>query len=354
MSRRRLSITRFAPRTALAAALAALPLAASPLAAQGGGVSASCIGAPRPLLDACQKSVDVFALLAPQLGTALAGGNAIIGQGGAFGRLGRLTIGLRVTAFEGALPDPANLTVSVDGPQRSDIAVSRQFVGAPAADAALAVFPGLDVGPVRVGALDALATATYIPTYESGEFSVRTSDGAVKIGYGGRLGLVQETAALPSVAVTYLRRDLPRVDLIAAVAASGSRLDDTVGVRDLAVKTGALRVVVGKRIALFGVAVGAGEDRYTSRARLGAVVNETVVGLPISRYEAPTVALEQSLIRRSVFGDLSLNLPGFRVAGEVGRTSGARDVSTYNGFDGGAVRPDDAITYYAVSVRVGS
>ena len=346
------------PRRALAAHLAAAATLAAVVvpsrgAAQGGAADPQCSAAARPLQDACQKSVDVFALVAPQLGTIVAGGNAVVGQGGAFGRVGRLTIALRATAAEGALPDVRGVPLGVDGPRASEIAVRRQYVVAPAADAAVALFGGADVGPVRVGAVDALATATYIPDYESGELSLRTSGGALRLGYGARVGLVQEGRLVPGVAVTYLRRDLPRVDVTGVVAASGARTDDTLGVRRLTVDTRAWRVVAGKRLAILGLAAGAGQDRYTSGARLGAVVNETVLGVPVTRYESDELTLAQTLTRTSYFGDVSLNLPGLRVAAEVGRAVGGRVRATYNSFDGGRTRAGDSMTYYGLSVRVG-
>ncbi|HZF73263.1 MAG TPA: hypothetical protein VEZ51_07515, partial [Gemmatimonadaceae bacterium] len=35
--------------------------------------------------DACQKAIDLFKYMAPQLGTAIAGGNPTLGQGGNLG-----------------------------------------------------------------------------------------------------------------------------------------------------------------------------------------------------------------------------------------------------------------------------
>ena len=103
-----------------------------------------------------------------------------------------------------------------------------------------------------------------------------------------------------------------------------------------------------------GVAVGAGQDRYSSGARLGAVVNETVLGVPIQRFESDRLTLAQTLTRTSYFADASLNLPGVRVAGEIGRAQGGRLRATYNSFDGGRARGTDAVVYYALSVRVGA
>ena len=75
-----------------AAALLAAPLAAR---AQGGALNSRCASSFVYLQDACQKGVDIFNLLAPQLGASLAGGNAVLGQSGALGGLGHFTIGVR-------------------------------------------------------------------------------------------------------------------------------------------------------------------------------------------------------------------------------------------------------------------
>ena len=54
--------------------------------------------------DACQMAVDVYQVMSPQLGLALAGGNATLGRGGALGT-GHFSIGLRGNVFNGDLPD---------------------------------------------------------------------------------------------------------------------------------------------------------------------------------------------------------------------------------------------------------
>src|SRR5918999_3451529 len=94
--------------------LAGATLAASTLRAQGidtqrcppGSVNA--FGVPdqtRAAQDACQKAIDLFKYLAPQLGTAITGGNATLGQGGALGGLGHFSVGLRVNGVMGSLPN---------------------------------------------------------------------------------------------------------------------------------------------------------------------------------------------------------------------------------------------------------
>jgi hypothetical protein len=334
-------------------AAAAVVLAATPAPAQNGAVDAQCAAALRPLQDACQKSIDLFDFMAPQLGTALAGGNAVIGEGGAYARVGRFSLGLRATAFEGGLPQLQEVSLSTSGARASDVAVADQYLGAPAVDAALALFPGVRVGGTSVGAVDLLGTATYIPEFESDELSIVTPSGSLKLGHGARVGLVSESALLPGVAVTYLRRDLPRVDLFGTVAASGGTVDDTLGLRALEVETQAWRVVAGKRLSILGISAGAGQDRYRSRARLGAVVNESVPGFGAARFEAPEIELAQTLTRTNYFAGVSLNFPGLRLAGEVGRATGGRVRESYNRFDGGARHGDDDLLYFGAGVRFG-
>jgi hypothetical protein len=345
---------RFRTTRCLAAAAAAVLAAApAPAVAQGGAVDPQCAAALRPLQDACQKSVDLFDFMAPQLGTALAGGNAVIGEGGAYAQVGRFSLGLRATAFEGGLPQIQDVSLAANGARSANVAVSDQYLGAPAADAAIALFPGLRVGGVRVGAVDLLGTATYIPEFESDELSIVTPSGSLKLGYGARVGLVAETTVLPGLALTFLRRDLPRVDLFGTVATSGGAADDTLGVRALAVETRAWRVVAGKRLSVLGLSAGVGQDRYRSRARLGAVVNESVPGFPAARFEAPEIELAQRLTRTSYFADVSLNFPGIRLAGEIGRATGGRVRDSFNAFDGGDRRGDDDLLYFGAGIRVG-
>src|SRR2546423_11982148 len=65
--------------------------------------------------DACQKAIDVFQYLAPQLATSVAGGNATLGQAGSLGGLGHFSAGFRINALQGSLPQVQNVTPSVTG-----------------------------------------------------------------------------------------------------------------------------------------------------------------------------------------------------------------------------------------------
>src|SRR5262245_30657308 len=123
-------------------AVVALATSASLLPAQ---FSTSCPGGVElAAQDACQKAVDLFQFLAPQLGGAITGGNATLGQGGSLGGPGHFTVGVRVNVVRGSLPrgDDANVRPVTTGAVPSELRTSRTFVPVPVADAAIGVFKG--------------------------------------------------------------------------------------------------------------------------------------------------------------------------------------------------------------------
>ena len=78
---------------------ASLVACASTTFAQGGGLSSppcpqgtSPIDETRIAQDICTQAFDVYQFLAPQLGLALAGGNATLGQGGTLGGIGHASV----------------------------------------------------------------------------------------------------------------------------------------------------------------------------------------------------------------------------------------------------------------------
>ena len=340
----------------LAAALA-LPAAA---AAQPGGIDPQCAALTsvvnRLLQDACQKSVDIFALVAPQLGPGIAGGNAVLGGGAALGRPGRLSVGARANFVRARLPLLAGNPVSIAGAQATDFRITRTTVYLPTADAALGVFAGVDVGPVHVGAIDALGSLTYVPDYSNPDVSVRARGSRLQLGYGARVGLLQETTRSPGLGFTYLRRDIPRTDVRGPVTvtagAPGAVRDDTLGAAGLKTTTHAWRLVASKTIALLTLSAGGGQDRYSSRARLSAVLNETLPIVGPVRVRGEAFDLRQGLTRTNVFADLSLTLPAVVLTGEVGRASGGRVTRTFNTFEGQNDRARNAVTYYAAGARL--
>jgi len=336
--------SRFArPDVCIAAAVAGVMATAPTTASAQGGIDPRCPGLAlqqRAAQDACQKAIDIFGFMAPQLGIGLVGGNATLGTGGALGGIGRFSIGVRGNGIQGRVPQVADVNAAITGAVRSDYGIDDQVVGLPAVEGALGLFGGVPLGVTHAFALDGLVSATYVPKLTTSNVAVSVPDGSLKLGFGARLGVLQESFSTPSVSVTYLRRDLPTTSI---VATSG---DDRIAVEDIAVKTTAWRAVVGKSIGFFGLAVGGGKDEYDSRANGSVVVHEAGITA-----EGGPYGLSQKLSRTNMFADASLNFPFIKFAFEIGRVSGGT-LDAYNTFSG--KRADDALTYASVGIRLGN
>lgn len=316
--------------------------AGAPMSAQG--VNAQCL-TPTETQDACQKAIDLFQFLAPQLGVTIAGGNATIGVGGTIGGLGHVYVSGRANIVQSDIPQVDQVTPSVSGARSDRYPTSTQIIGIPEADASIGILRGFPVGFTNVGGLDLLLSASYLPAFSSGAVDVRLPNGSFKFGAGARLGLIQETPLVPGIAVTYLRRGLPTVDV---VAHSGG---DTLRVQSLNVRTDAVRLVVSKSLLAFGVAAGVGEDRYDSRAAASAsVASRSLAGVLSGPARTGAISLHQTLNRTTYFVDGSLNLVLVRLIAEIGHTTG-NTVSTYNTFESGPA--GSGRTYGAIGVRLG-
>lgn len=308
--------------------------------------TAPCVSAPTAVQDACYTTVDLFQYVTPQLGVALTGGNVILAQGGANGGFPRFSLGVRGSVVAGNFP--VLQTPSATGPalrnSTNPYPTEDQYIALPAADASIGLFRGFNVGFTTVGGLDALLSASYVPTID---FSSTTSvisiapDSPVKIGYGGRLGLIEEGLWVPGLAVNFMLRDLPTTSILATIGGS-----DSLQVTDYALKTTSWRVTAGKSFVGFTLAVGAGQDSYDTSTSMEAIVNRPA---PVGRVTTGVITASQKLSRRNYFANVALNLLVVKLVGEAGLISGG-DVNTSNFFD---IRADVARTYGSVGVRIG-
>ncbi len=317
--------------------------AAMPLAAQG--VSNQCTTGFTQ--DACQKTVDIFQYLAPQLGVIISGGNATLGVGGTIGGLGRIYVSGRANIVSADIPRVDQVTPSQSGARSDQYPTQSQIAGIPQADVAIGIFRGIPVGVTNVGGLDLLVNATYLPSVSAAGVNLRVPNGSLKFGAGARLGIIQESILFPGISVTYLRRSLPTVDVNAATGR------DTLRVEGLDITTDSWRVVASKSLLGFGLAAGVGQDRVNSDASASAIVSQCS-GICPAIYPRPStvgpIALTQNITRTTYFLDASLGLPFVRLIGEIGRT-GSVNIPTFNTFAGSA--PGAARTFGALGVRVG-
>src|SRR5947207_10799150 len=329
---------------------AALVLAASSLPAQvdtqrcpPGNVGQTIPDQTRASQDACQKAIDLFEYLAPQLGTSIAGGNPTLGQGGNLGGIGHFSAGIRLNAVQGNIPQVQNVTPSVQGAQQTQFQTKSQLLPMPTADLAIGVFKGIPLPLTNVGGVDVLISASYVPEFNNSGVSVKVPSGSLKLGYGARVGILQESLLVPGIAVSYLVRDLPTLNI------AGSSGGDSLYVKNLSLKTKAWRLTASKSLILFGLAVGVGQDKYDASTDIGAHVAARTVP-PSPAANAGPVSLSQNLTRTNVFADLSMDLFLFRLNAEIGQVSGGT-INTYNTFSG--KQAADSRIYGSVGARIG-
>lgn len=218
--------------------------------------------------DACQKAIDLFKYTAPQLGAVLAGGSATQGIAGTLGGLGHFSVGVRGNALRASLPEVDRVVPNTRGAQVSRYGLDTRPAGFVTGDLALGVFKGLPLGLTNVGGLDLLVSATYLPDYTGEAFSVTLPGGSWQFGYGGKLGLIQETALLPGVSVSFLERELPRVSI------EGASGEDRLFLDSLSVRSRSWRAVAGKSLLFIGIGGGFGQDTYYSSSAIRVSVAE--------------------------------------------------------------------------------
>lgn len=296
--------------------------------------------------DACQKSIDVFKFLAPQLGAVIAGGNTTLGIGGTLGGLGHVYVSGRATAINANIPRVDQVTPSTTGARADNYPTQSLIAGIPQADVAIGLFGGIPLGVTNVGGIDLLGSVSYLPSIDASGVHLTTPNGSVKFGGGVRVGIVQESILFPGLSVSYLRRGLPTVNLV-----SSNSGGDSLHINNIDVTTDSYRIVASKSLLFFGFAAGIGQDRYTTSATASAyVAARTVAGIGTQAQNVGPISLSQKINRTTYFGDATLNFPFFKIIGELGRTSSV-NVPTFNTFAGSTAGA--AVTFGAIGVRLG-
>ena len=290
-----------------------------------------------------QQAADLFQYMAPQLGTAIAGGSPTLGQTSSLGGLGHFSVGVRGTAVNGSLPDVESFPVCYTGRYVANLSTDSQVIPGAGVDGAVGLFGGIPLALTNVGAVDLLLSATYLPEVDESNVRVGVPDGSLRIGYGARIGLLSESIVVPGVSLSFMKRDLPTVDISA-----NSGLADSLFITGLKVKTTSWRIEASKSLLVVGLFGGVGKDKYESSTEsVRASVGAPGIGRANTQL---TPAPSQSIDRTNVFVGIKLNLLMFKLAAEVGQASGG-DVTTFNTFTGSA--PDASRTYGSIGIRFG-
>ena len=326
--------------------------AAATAQAQGAAADPQCTAAPKQVRDACQQAIDMFQLMMPQLGISIAGGNATLGAGGAIGGLPHFALGIRANAVRGSLPDVSKATPDTSGiQQRNPYPTTDQFVGLPVVDLAVGVFKGIPLAVSNVGGVDLLLSAAYIPEITSDNVSVKP-DNPLKIGYGARVGILQESLLVPGIGLSFIKRDLPTTTIVGATQSPGAPAgtNDSLVVQDFSLKTTAWRLTASKSFILFSLAAGVGQDKYDASTAVRASVTRSFP-LPVGTqtFNSGNISAKQKITRTNYFADVSMNLFVMKIVGEIGSVSGG-DIPTYNTFDPQA---DASRLYGSLGIRLG-
>jgi hypothetical protein len=299
-------------------------------------------------LDACRKAIDIVDFLTPQYAAALAGGNPTLAQSGALGGLGKVAVAVRSTRVMGELPTIGDQGFSTNGPSKASYHASGTLIPALSVDMAFGLFRGFDAGRTYVGGVDVLLSGTYMSELSHASLGVALEGSNTNFGFGARVGLVEETPTLPGVAVTYLKRDMPRF-AIAGVSDQGNATTTAPGsitASSLLVTATSIRLTVGKRLGAVDLSGGVGQDKYAASADIRAVVNAAA---PTGSQVATGMAL-MDMTRTNIFAGGALNVMVFKFVGEIGMATGGAAPAALNDF-GSA--PNATRTYFTLAIRIG-
>jgi hypothetical protein len=263
----------------------------------------------------CSAAVDGTRALHPIAGLLVSGGNPVLGTANTMGGLGHFSVTARANAAHVVLPD-----VNYDGSTSPVPASEEAFAPTPLLEVAAGIYRGMPSGLL---AIDFLGSAQLLPTGQIDHLTVesgarRIGSLALGLGYGARVGVLRENGPLPAVAVSIMRRDLPR--LAYGDLAEGDQYNYAVNLHATN-----LRLVASKQLTMFDVAVGLGWDKYTGDASVQFRDPATSLVPPRIPFD-----LEQS--RALAFLDAGVSLSAVKLLGEVGY-QGAHDQKLSTDFE---------------------
>lgn len=314
--------------------VASFAVAALTMSAPASAAAQGCTTGAPEANEACATGRDLLLYMAPQLGTSLVGGSHTLGIGTNLGGLFHFAIAVRANAVMGSLPDIDNVGANAT-PVSQNYAVKDQYLGLPTVDFALGLTKGFNLGVTRIGGIDLIGGATYVPEITEDDFSVTAPDGSLSIGYGARIGLLQQSALIPGVSFSWMKRDMPTLDM--STTSDGG---DTFSIDNLSIKSTSWRLAAQKNFLLFQFGAGFGKDNYDFNADVAASVDN---GAYTGSFNA-----SQDMSRTTMYGSLGINLFLVKIVGEVGQVSGG-SAPTFHTYDTAA---DAKRMYGTVGVRI--
>jgi hypothetical protein len=271
----------------------------------------------------CNAAIDGARAFHPIAGLLTSGGSPILGAPAPLGGLGHFLVGVRVNGTHVVLPN-----LNYDGTTTTVGKSDALFFPSPVVEAAAGVFRGTSDGFLAV---DLLGSAQLLPTGVADNLSVdstATSIGSLALGLGGgvRLSVLDGRGVRPAVAISVMRRTVPRVQYGDVTTGSDYAFSANV-------KAWNVRATVGKRLSALSLAGGLGWDRYTGTATATLRDPTGLIG-PV------TLAKDLSAARTMAFANAGLDVRYFKLTGEAGYQFGRDEKlsTTFTDFDPSAGR----------------
>jgi hypothetical protein len=261
---------------------------------------------PAELFDGVAKSNRIARAMVRQQAEELSMGQPVLDNASTLGGTGRMALDVRVTRSPRDLPVTSGspvTTTDTERPMLPTTSASGTIVGA---NLALGVVPGFRVGSTRVLGIDALAGATLHSNASGDQVSMRNSGTPFSVTVGFRAGIIEETAALPGLAVSFRRSKGGKRSYNASEYLPGSsRLVEMTG----AVRTevSGWHLTAGKHFGRLGLSAGVGRDSYSEMVGGTATLD--------GRSDQTSSLLGGTLT--NIYGGLAYRVGRVKLAGEL-------------------------------------
>lgn len=208
-------------------------------------------------INICNAAIDGANIFHPVAGLLVSGGNAVLGSTRMLGGLGHFSLTLRGNATKIRTPD-----LDYDGTGTTVEEDDDIIAPAPLVEVAVGLLKGFN----GLLAVDVLGSAQLLPTDQIDNLTVdddarKIGDIALGLGYGARVGIFPGRAIIPSVSVSIMRRDIPRITV-------GDLSDGDTYSYGVDLKATNLRAVAGYKLGFFEIGAGVGYDKYTGNAQI--------------------------------------------------------------------------------------
>jgi hypothetical protein len=294
-----------------------------------------------PFADACTKARDLGYITGVQLADASSSGNAIIGQGGALHRQGKVVFALRAGGVARTSPRFAGVGIRTDSLATSTrFATDRGTTATISADIAAGAVSGVRVGDTRMGGVDLLLGVTAIPNRDLGSIHVRGKP--LDIALGLRLGILEETKSLPGLSLSAQLRTPPRYSVTMPPLIGDDGRHVSISLTQVDITTFGWRLAAAKTWGRFGLTGGVGRDSFRSSVSFTATVSDNVASPDNVIFNVP---------KRTAFVGASLALGrATTLAAEAGSLYGGHMPGMLNVFGDGKVNAPR--TYMTLGIRV--